>query len=262
MVKIGAHVSLADAVPQAKELGADQVQVFLSNPQQWKIPDLEYPGGVEAFRSDVEAAGLDVFVHAPYVINVASTNNRVRIPSRKLLQTTMDRAAEVGARGVVVHGGTVAAGDDPAKGFDNWRKAVDALETDVPVLVENTAGGDHSMARTLERIEQLWAAIQKAEGAGGVGFCLDTCHAWAGGLDLTEAAAQLRAITGRIDLVHANDSRDEAGSGADRHTNLGHGTIPPDQLTAVITAAGAPVILETKGDMAPDVAWLRERLPA
>lgn len=262
MVKIGAHVALDDAVAQAKELGADQVQVFLSNPQQWKVPDLSYEGGAEAFRADVAAAGLDVFVHAPYIVNVASTNNRIRIPSRKLLQTTMDRAAAVGARGVVVHGGNVTAGDDPATGFDNWRKAVDALDTDVPLLVENTAGGDHSMARTLERIEQLWEAIQRADGADVVGFCLDTCHAWAGGLDLTEAADRIRAITGRIDLVHANDSRDAAGSGADRHTHFGQGTIPEEQLVSVVASAGAPVICETKGDMAPDIAWLRERLPA
>jgi deoxyribonuclease-4 len=263
MVKIGAHVPLTEAVSEAKTLGADQVQVFLGNPQQWKIaPDLGYEGGPEAFRADVEAAGLDVFVHAPYIVNVASTNNRIRIPSRKLLQTTVDRAAEVGARGVVVHGGNITATDDPAKGFDNWRKAVDALETVVPVLVENTAGGENSMARTLERIEQLWAAIQQADGSDVVGFCLDTCHAWAAGLDLTEAADRIRAITGRIDLVHANDSRDAAGSGADRHTNLGQGNIPEDQLAAVVAAAGAPVICETKGDMAPDIVWLRERLPA
>ncbi|GAB4086892.1 deoxyribonuclease IV [Myceligenerans cantabricum] len=262
MVKIGAHVGLAGAVAEATTLGADQVQVFLSDPQRWKVPDLPYEGGTEAFRADVAAAGLDVYVHAPYVINVASTNNRIRIPSRKLLQATVDRAGEVGARGVVVHGGHVTADDDPAKGFDNWRKAVDALETDIPVLLENTAGGDHSMARRLERIEQTWAAIQQADGADQVGFCLDTCHAWAGGLDLTEAAGQIRAITGRIDLVHANDSRDQAGSGADRHINFGQGTIPQEQLVAVISAAGAPVICETKGDMAPDIAWLRDRLPA
>ncbi|WP_344102922.1 deoxyribonuclease IV [Myceligenerans crystallogenes] len=262
MVKIGAHVELAGAVAAAKELAADQVQVFLSNPQQWKVGDLPYEGGVDRFRADVAEAGLDVYVHAPYVINVASTNNRIRIPSRKLLQTTMDRAAEVGALGVVVHGGHVGEKDEPAKGFDNWRKAIDALETDVPVLIENTAGGDHSMTRRLERIEQLWAAIQQADGAAKVGFCLDTCHAWAGGLDLGEAAAQVRAITGRIDLVHANDSRDAAGSGADRHTNFGQGQIPEAELVAVIAAAGAPVICETKGAMAPDITWLRDRLPA
>ena len=262
MVRIGAHVGLESAVSQAREIGADQVQVFVSDPQKWKVPELPYEGGVEAFRSDVAAADLDVYVHAPYVINVASTNNRIRIPSRKLLQATVERAAEIGARGVVVHGGHVTADDDPATGFDNWRKAIDGLRTEVPVLVENTAGGDHSMARRLDRIEQLWAAIQQADGGSEVGFCLDTCHAWAGGLDLAEAAGRIRAITGRIDLVHANDSRDDAGSGRDRHINFGQGTIPADLLVEVIAAADAPVICETKGDMAPDITWLRERLPA
>ncbi|MFV2144140.1 MULTISPECIES: deoxyribonuclease IV [Isoptericola] len=259
-VQIGAHVSLADAVAEAGRMEADVVQVFLSDPQAWKVPPLEHPGGAEAFRAATAAAGLDVYVHAPYVINVASTNNRIRIPSRKLLQQIMTGAGEVGAKGVVVHGGHVTATDDPAKGFDNWRKAIDALESDVPVLIENTAGGDHSMARRLERIEQLWAAVQQADGADNVGFTLDTCHAWAGGLDLASVVADVRAITGRIDLVHANDSRDEAGSGADRHTNFGTGKIPAELLVGVVAEAGAPVVCETKGDMGADIAWLRDRL--
>ena len=261
-VKIGAHVDRTDAVAEAKRIGADVVQVFLSDPQAWKVPPLDHPGGAEAFREETTAAGLDVYVHAPYVINVASTNNRIRIPSRKLLQQIMTGAEAIGAKGVVVHGGHVTANDDPATGFDNWRKAIDALETDVPVLIENTAGGDHSMARRLERIEQLWAAVMQANGAENVGFTLDTCHAWAGGIDLVTAVDDIRAITGRIDLVHANDSRDAAGSGADRHAHFGDGNIPAEQLVGVIAAAGAPVVCETHGDMGPDIAWLRERLAA
>ncbi len=259
-VKIGAHVDFDDAVAQAKEIGADVVQVFVSDPQSWKVPPLAHPGGAEAYRDEVAAAGLDVYVHAPYVINVASTNNRIRIPSRKLLQQVMTRAEEIGALGVVVHGGHVTAKDDPSAGFDNWRKAIDALESDVPVFIENTAGGDFSLARRLERIEQLWAAVMQANGADNVGFTLDTCHAWAGGIDLATAVDEIRGITGRIDLVHANDSRDAAGSGADRHAHFGLGTIPEDLLVGVITDAGAPVVCETHGDMGPDIAWLRERL--
>ncbi|WP_166843847.1 deoxyribonuclease IV [Isoptericola sp. BMS4] len=259
-VRIGAHVDASDAVAQAKEIGAEVVQVFLSDPQAWKITPFAHPGGAEAFRAETAEAGLDVYVHAPYVINVASTNNRIRIPSRKLLQQIMTGAEEIGAKGVVVHGGHVTAKDEPAKGFDNWRKAIDSLETDVPVLIENTAGGDFAMARHLERIEQLWAAVMQANGAENVGVTLDTCHAWAGGIDLATAAADVRAITGRIDLVHANDSRDSAGSGADRHAHFGEGQIPPGLLTGVIADAGAPVVCETHGDMGPDIAWLRERL--
>lgn len=259
-MKIGAHVGQEDAVTQAKAIGADQVQVFLGDPQGWKGPEFGYPGGAAALRADAEAAGLDLYVHAPYVINVASTNNRIRIPSRKLLQQIVQGAALIGAKGVVVHGGHVSAKDEPAVGFDNWRKAIDSLETQVPVLIENTAGGDFSMARRLERIEQLWAAVSTANGADMVGFCLDTCHAWAGGIDLATAVEQVRAITGRIDLVHANDSRDAAGSGADRHAHFGEGSIPGELLAGVVAAAGAPVICETHGDMGPDIAWLRERV--
>ena len=96
-----------------------------------------------------------------------------------------------------------------------------------------------------------------------VGFCLDTCHAHAGGNALESIVDDVRAITGRIDLVHGNDSRDDFDSGADRHTNLGEGKIDPDLLAFVVRDAGAPIILETPGgpdDHAADISWLRERL--
>jgi deoxyribonuclease-4 len=119
------------------------------------------------------------------------------------------------------------------------------------------------MARRLDRIEGTWEAIQRADDAGMVGFCLDTCHAWAGGIDLGDAVAKIRAITGRIDLVHANDSRDTFDSGADRHANFGAGQLPPDEFAAVVREAGAPVVCETPGgpeDHLADFAWLRARL--
>ncbi|WP_265522828.1 deoxyribonuclease IV [Oerskovia flava] len=259
-MRIGAHLGQADVIDQAAAIGADQAQIFLGDPQSWKGATFDYPGGPEQLKADAAAADLDLYVHAPYVINVASTNNRVRIPSRKLLQKIVDGAGQVGAKGVIVHGGHVTANDDPAVGFDNWRKAIDALETDVPVLIENTAGGESSMARRLERIERLWAAVSAADGGSEVGFCLDTCHAWAGGIDLATAVADVRAITGRIDLVHANNSRDTAGSGADRHAGLTAGTIDPAVLADLVRAADAPVICETHADIGPDVAWLRAQV--
>jgi deoxyribonuclease-4 len=260
---IGAHVDQVEVLDQAAETGANVVQIFLGDPQSYKGPVIDFPGGADALRSATEAAGLAVFVHAPYIINVATTNNRIRIPSRKLLQQHVDAAAAVGARGLIVHGGHVNAGEDPAIGFDNWRKAIEATDLKIPVLVENTAGGNNSMARTLDRIAPLWEAIGRAEGADQVGFCLDTCHAHAGGIDLATAGERVRAITGRIDLVHLNDSRDEFDSGADRHANLGAGAADPDGLAAVVRMSGAPVVLETPGgppDRRADIAWLRERL--
>lgn len=260
---LGAHVDQADPITAAVERGATLSQFFLGDPQGYKGPEWEYPGGPEALRAAAGEAGIDLYVHAPYLINVATTNNRIRIPSRKLLQQHMDAAASIGAKGLIVHGGHVNKTDDPAKGFDNWRKAVEATDLKVPLLIENTAGGDNAMARRLDRLAHLWEAISTASGFENVGFCLDTCHAHAAGNDLSTVVDQVRAITGRIDLVHCNDSRDEFDSGADRHTNLGAGLINPDELAAVVRSAGAPVVVETPGGLdghRADLDWLREVL--
>ena len=262
-IKIGAHVDQVDPIAEAQARRAPLVQIFLGDPQGYKGPEWAYEGGAEGLKADAEAAGIDIYVHAPYLINVATTNNRIRIPSRKLLQQHVDAAASLGAKGLIVHGGHVNKSDDPEKGFDNWRKAIEATDIKVPVLIENTAGGDNAMTRYLDRIARVWDAISQASGSEQVGFCLDTCHAHAGGNALETVVDDVRKITGRIDLVHCNDSRDDFDSGADRHANLGAGRIDPELLAGVINEAGAPVVLETPGgstEHAADIAWLHERL--
>src|SRR3954449_5313354 len=260
---IGAHVEQTDPIAEAEAREAPLVQFFLGDPQSFKGPVFRYAGGAEGLRADAEAAGIDLYVHAPYLINVATTNNRQRIPGRKLLQQHMDAAASIGAKGLIVHGGHVQDDDDPDKGFDNWRKAVEATEIKIPLLIENTAGGTNAMARYLDRIAGVWEAISKAEGFDMVGFCLDTCHAHAGGNPLEAVVEDVRKITGRIDLVHCNDSRDEFDSGADRHASLGAGRIAPEDLVAVVRGAGAPVVCETPGgaeEHRADFEFLRRRL--
>src|SRR4051795_2692419 len=200
-MQIGAHVEQTDPIAEAKARNAPLVQFFLGNPQSYKGPVLAYAAGAEALRADAEAAGVDLYVHAPYLINVATTNNRQRIPSRKLLQQHMDAAAEIGAKGLIVHGGHVNKDDDPAVGFDNWRKAVAATDIKIPLLIENTAGGDNAMARYLDRIKGVFDSISAADGSDRVGFCLDTCHAHAGGIPLESVVDEVRAVSGRIDLV-------------------------------------------------------------
>lgn len=255
--RIGAHVKHGDPVAPSQAYGANAVQIFLGDPQGWKAPTVDYPGGAEALRAAVETAGLAVYVHAPYVLNVATTNNRIRIPSRKILQQQVDLAAQIGARALVVHGGHVTKGDDPEAGFDNWRKCAERLEHKLPVLVENTAGGDNAMARRLDRIARLWDAV----GDSDLGFCLDTCHAFAAGIDPSDMVDKIRSITGRIDLVHANDSRDEFDSGADRHANLGAGSIGAEAVAAVVREAGADAIVETPHDgQQADVAYLKNHV--
>ena len=253
---IGAHVDQVDPVAEARARDADLAQFFLGDPQKWpkQVPP----------RADVDAlkqSGTVLYVHAPYVINVATLNNRIRIPSRKMLGQQAAAAAAIGARGLIVHGGHVSAGDDPEKGFDNWRKTFERADFELPILIENTAGGDNAMARHLDRLARLWDVI----GEYGPGFCLDTCHAHAAGEELATIVAKVLAITGRIDLVHANNSRDEFGSGADRHANLADGQIDPEQIAAVVAAAGAPVVVETPGGVdgtSADIAYLREHASA
>jgi deoxyribonuclease-4 len=248
---IGSHVGPDDPLGTALAEGADCVQIFLGDPQSWKKP----PPRPDA--EELKASPIPVYVHAPYLINVASANNRVRIPSRKILQQTCDAATEIGAAAVIVHGGHVAEAGDEGEGFIRWRKAIDSLETDMQVLLENTAGGDHAMARHFDTIGRLWDHI----GDTGIGFCLDTCHAWAAGEDLVDSAERIIGITGRVDLVHCNDSKDEQGSGRDRHENLTHGQIDPDAILAVVRAAGAPVICETaEAGRKDDLAFLRTNL--
>jgi deoxyribonuclease-4 len=253
VIPIGAHVGAADPLAEAAAKGADLVQFFLSNPQSWKAPRPRDDA------DDLRASPIPVYAHAPYLINVASPNNRVRIPSRKILAGTVEAAAAIGAAGVVVHGGHVGDDEDWTVGIERWSKALDAVDLAVPVLIENTAGGGNAVLRELDHYGPLFEVI----GGPGVGVVLDTCHAWASGEDLATAVERLHAATGRIDLVHCNDSRDPADSRRDRHANLGQGQIPDDLLVGVVREAAAPVIVETPdedGGQAADIAWLRARL--
>ncbi|RRO13657.1 deoxyribonuclease IV [Saccharopolyspora rhizosphaerae] len=253
-MRIGAHVRDDDPLTAAAERGAEVVQFFLSDPQGWKAPK-PHPHAEQLRDSDV-----DVFIHAPYVINVASLNNRIRIPSRKSVAQQAKAAAAVGAKGLIVHGGHVTKDDDPAEGVANWRKLFERQAEEggfeVPILIENTAGGANAMARRFDALAELWDAV----GEFGAGFCFDTCHAHAAGEELVDAVDRVKAITGRIDLVHLNDSRDEFGSSRDRHANIGSGNIDPELLVGVVSKAGAPVVLETPAEgQAADIEFLRSK---
>ncbi len=256
-MRIGAHVRSTAPLEAAAERDAEIVQLFLSAPQQFKGPKPREDA--DALRS----SAVGIYVHAPYLINVATTNARVRHPSRSLLEKTVRAAEAIGALGVIVHGGHLPEGEDVEQGFGHWRSTLDRLESSVPILIENTAGGQNAIARHLDRIARLWEALDGTDTP--YGFCLDTCHTHASGDPLAGAVERVLAITGRIDLVHLNDSKDAAGSGRDRHQNLGAGTIDPQLLVEVVRTADADVIVETPdgddGDQAGDIAWLRSRLP-
>jgi deoxyribonuclease-4 len=250
-MRIGAHTKDDKPLEAASERGAEVVQFFLSDPQGWAAPE------VHPQTDGLVAADLDVVIHSRYLVNVASLNNRIRIPSRKLVAQDAKMAGELGAFGLVVHGGHVRRSEDPQQGIENWRKLFERSTFEVPILIENTAGGDGALAKDLEMLARLWDAV----GEFGAGFCLDTCHAFAAGWELDTVVDKVKAITGRIDLVHLNNSRDEFGSGRDRHANVvgGAGTINPEDLAGVAKAAGAPVVVETPAEgQADDIAYLRQ----
>lgn len=254
-MRLGAHVPSADPLSEAMARGIAVIQVFLSAPQSWRKP---------AFRDDADAlaaSDLSIYVHAPYLINVASANPKVRHPSRKALADALTAAETIGAKGVIVHGGHVGEDDDFGDGVRNWRRALEGLTSSVPVLIENTAGGANAMARYVKQIEELWQAVHDVDTP--VGFCLDTCHLHAAGEDLLPAVQTLIALTGGISLVHLNDSRDTAGSGRDRHATLGEGQINASVLTEIVRMCDTDTILETPGgaqEHCADLAWIRARL--
>ena len=251
---IGAHVRQDDPLAMAAATDADLVQIFMGDPQSWKKP---------APREDAEAiraSGVPVYVHSPYLVNLASPNPKIRIPSRKILQQCCDAAETVGAKAVIVHGGHVSSPDEMEGGFEAWVKGLASLKTDVPIYLENTAGGDHAMARHFDVLARLWDRIGDHP---NLGFCLDTCHAHAAGEDIVTAVERITAITGRIDLIHCNDSKDPQGSGRDRHENLGKGSITAEALAEVVKQAGAPVVCETPAEgIADDIAYLKDVLGA
>jgi acyl-CoA synthetase (AMP-forming)/AMP-acid ligase II len=145
-----------------------------------------------------------------------------------------------------------------------------AIRLRSPGMARTTSNVWRASCRSVSRSGPLRTTARSAEepvafsvDMSMIGFCLDTCHAHAGGEELATVVDRVKAITGRIDLVHCNDSRDEFDSGADRHANIGEGKIDPDDIVTVVRAAGAPVVCETPGGadgQASDIAWLRKEL--
>jgi deoxyribonuclease IV len=252
---IGAHIWGEDPLAEAEEVGAERVQLFLSNPQGWEKP----PPREDA--EELKTADLGIYVHAPYLINVCSPKPNVRYGSRKILSQTCEAAAEIGALAVVVHPGHAEDGVD--EGVSRWTRTLEQVESEVPIYLENTAGGDNAVARRFDALAKLWEAVDQAKTEIEIGFCFDTCHAHAAGEDLSDAVERAIEITGGIDLMHVNDSRDKPGTGADRHTTIGEGHIDLEDLRHMIAAANAPTVVETPREvdkLKADIAFVRKAL--
>jgi deoxyribonuclease-4 len=264
-MRVGCHVPAGDPLGGAETAGADVVQLHLSAPRQWRAPRRR--ADADALR----ASGIVACVHAPYLCNPSSADPAVREKTTRVLQQTLDEAARVGARGVVVHAGHAAGGGTMDDALERWVATARPLRSDVPLLVENTATGQTAPGRLRDDVVRLFEVLRGAGLDVPVGACLDTCHAFAGDPECVDDPVgwvkAVAAAAGGIDVLHVNDSRAPAGGGRDLHARLGEGEIPASVMrTMVRTAAdeGAhSAVLETPGSLEgrrDELATLREML--
>ena len=269
---VGAHVFVAGGLATgglryADEIGAEAVQVFVSNPRGWAVPASDAAAD-EAFGATCSDRKLPVYVHAPYLVNLASPTATTREKSVEAVRHSLLRGRRICASGVVVHAGSAVDPEHASHALHQVREhllpVLDRLGDDDPlVLIEPTAGGGRPVAATVTDLGPLFEAL---EWHPRLGVCLDTCHAFAAGHDLAAPGgmratlnALLRTVgRGRLRLVHANDSKDPLGSGRDRHTNIGSGQIGADAFAELFrhpATRGVPVVIETPG---PVEAHLRD----
>ena len=261
---IGSHVpvggGLTRALAYAREIGAQAVQLFLSNPRGW-APSDGNPAADELFRAGCEQAAIPVFVHAPYLVNFGSPTEATLHRSVAAVAHALRRAGEIGARGVVIHAGSSVAGahrDDAMKQLRaHLLPLLDAADPDGPrLLVEPTAGGGQALCSTVQQLAPWFAEVDAHE---MLGVCLDTCHLFAAGHDLAAPGGAKQTLDllvktvgrGRLGLVHANDSKDPLGSGRDRHAAIGQGRIGQDMFAELFrhpATRGVAVVVETPGD--------------
>lgn len=263
---VGAHVPVAGglvkALAYAEEIGAGAVQVFVSNPRGW-APSPGDPRQDEAFAGLCAERGLPAFVHAPYLVNFGSPTETTLRRSVDAVRHALRRAAEIGARGVVVHTGSAVAGAHRDVALAQLREHLLPLLDEVPdggpqLLAEPTAGGGQALAATVEELGPWFAQLDDHP---RLGVCLDTCHAFAAGHDLAAPGGMKKTLDalvrtvgrGRLGLVHANDSKDPLGSTRDRHEQIGAGRIGKDPFAELFrhpATRGVPVVVETPGDAA------------
>ena len=276
---IGSHTStsggLAKAgLPYADAAGSEAIQVYVSNSRGWALPPGD-PKQDVLFRDGVGERGIPAYIHASLLVNLGSPTALTLERSVDVLEHALRRGAAIGATGVVYHAGSSVDPAHDAKAMHQLHEALlplldRAAAAGLPrLLVEPSAGGGRSLA---SKVQDLAPYLDAVEGHPWLGVCFDTCHAWAAGHDLATPGgmtATLDALVasagpGRLQLIHANDSKDECGSTRDRHETIGQGRIGAAafaELLAHPAVAGLPVIVETPSEKhvghAADIALLK-----
>ncbi len=268
---------MAQAFARGREIGAETLQVFTGNPRGWALAQGSHETD-EAFRALCEEHGVPVFVHAPYLVNLGAPGEQTYRSSIRSLSHNLVRASRIGARGVVVHTGSGVTEGGVDAGLKRVREALlpilESLDASSPaVLLEPTAGQGRSLCAG---IDDLGLYLAQLEFHPKVGICLDTCHVFAAGAPLDAPGGTTRTLDrlagiagpGRLQLVHANDSKGARGSCLDRHERIGQGRIGLRcfaELLAHPAVAGVPVVIETPGGVDDDkeaIALLKSLRPA
>lgn len=267
---IGAHIQTAWGYPRtvayAEEVGCEAIQIFAKSPQQWQGRPID-PAAAEAFRIAREAAGLfRLYTHTAYLINLGSRDSDLWRKSIMALADEISRAALLGATATVTHIGTRFDPDNMERSADRVVEGVwHAVERSgvepgtVRVLLENTAGAGTTFGGSFEELGAIVAALE-ARGLSDVGLCVDTCHAWAYGIDLSSAEGwdhlltQIEAACGpaKIGAIHANDCKFGLGSRKDRHEWIGDGEIGADGFRAMVCEPrlrNVTALIEMPGEM-------------
>jgi deoxyribonuclease-4 len=273
-VLFGAHCSggVKKALDNGAAMGAEVVQLFVQSPRTWRFPQHD-PADLEAFRSKREEADVPALVHALYLVNLAAPDDAIYSKSVDTMRATVDAACAIEAEAVVFHPGShLGAGFE--SGLERLVPAVeqvlDRCNERTWLLVENSAGAGGTIGRSLDELAAIFDALGRHE---RLGVCLDSCHLFVSGVDVTDAAtwnALLRDLDRRIGLdrlraLHANDAKAPLGSNRDRHDNIGDGLIGEglgvflahpklQQLPAVLEVPGA----DGKGPNADEIRKLRE----
>jgi deoxyribonuclease-4 len=258
-VLFGAHVSggVSGGVARGVALGCDAIQVFTQSPRTWRHP--EHAADVTArFREDREAAGLGgVVCHALYLCNLAGPDPEVRDKSLAALRATISTGRAIGAEGVVVHVGShLGAGLEGAlpQIVGALTELLELTDDRLWLLLENSAGAGGTIGRSLDELAVLVDALDRHP---RLGLCLDSCHWFVSGVDVTAprtleaAVADLDARIGldRLRCLHVNDAATALGSNRDRHASIGAGTMGEGLGTFLAHPAfqELPAILETPG---------------
>jgi deoxyribonuclease-4 len=273
----GAHVSssggISKAVDRAVELGCDAVQVFTQSPRMWR-PTAHSDDELARFRARRQEAGLgSVVCHALYLVNLASPDGAIYEKSRIALRATLETAQGLGAEAVVFHVGS-HLGAGLVSGLERIVPALTELleltTDELWLCLENCAGAGGTIGRSVEELALLVDALDRHP---RLGVCLDSCHWYVSGLDVTDPAVLDAAVTeldqhiglDRLRCLHVNDAAAPLGSNRDRHASVGEGELG-EQLGVFLAHPafqGLAAILETPGPdgHGPDAAEV-ERLRA